>query len=118
MEQSHLITYGILTVLGLVLGAGVARSSNSREAILSGSPATLFHYLACCILSVITLTILGSIFFVEMSLLSVVLLAVGMIVLALVLIMIYAVFEKPAIDQQVQAEDKGWTEKDARTSGL
>lgn len=118
MEQTHLITYGIITVLGLIFGVSVARSSSSREAVLSGSPATIFHYLASSIMSVFALTVLASVFIVRMHFMELLVLAVGMFVVALVLLMIYAVLEKPAIDKKAREEDTGWTEQDARTSGL
>jgi len=118
MEQTELTTYAVLVIAALFLGTLAARSSSKREAILSGSPANIFHFLANAIMSVVTLTVLASVFVLRLDLLTIVLTIVGMVVVTLILLMIYAAFEKPALEKKAHEEDRGWTEEDARTSGL
>lgn len=118
MEQTELTTLAVLVIAALFLGTLAARSSSKREAILSGSPATIFHYLANAIMSVVTLTVLASVFVLRLELLTIVVVIVGMVAISLVLLMIYAAFEKPAIEKKKLEDDRGWTEEDARTSGL
>ena len=44
--------------------------------------------------------------------------ALVMIATALILLIPYAILEKPHLDKLAQAEDQGWTREDAETSGL
>jgi hypothetical protein len=130
MDNTDLIAIIGLVIFGLVFGTFTARSSNKREKIRGGQVAEICNYLACSIMSALTPTILTMVFIIHPTwqqiagiwfhpfaqLLGVVVL---MFVGANLLLIPYAVAEKPAVDAyQLAKADAGWTEKDARESGL
>lgn len=103
--------------IGAVLGFFIARQSARKNTIHGGFPAQAFHLLSAISISstfptVITGLIIGTGF------LPVVVMALSLFVGGFVLLLGYAVFEKPARDQLPQDEDRGWTAEDALTSGL
>ncbi|MGJ3238980.1 MAG: hypothetical protein ACFE0Q_09785 [Anaerolineae bacterium] len=122
----------ILVVMGLGVAFTTARSANQRETIHSGPIAKLFNYLASGLIAMLAPTVLCSIFFIHPNFLGqvviagvnitvfvhAVLIALTMITLALILLVPFAILEKPHRDRLKQAEDRGWTRKDAETSGL
>jgi len=103
---------------GLLFGYFTAQSSNNRQSIHSSGLPRVFHYLSAAIMSALTPTILLSIFVLHLPFVQLILLAVGLFVLAILLLIPFAVFEKPLIEKAAQAKDQGWTEENARTSGL
>lgn len=131
METTDIAAYVGLAFFGLVVGTLTARSSDKREKIRTDNPAArFFHYLACSIMSIIAPTILVTVFIVHphwatiggiaispfMQLIGI---AAILFVLAIALLIPYGTFEKPALAAYAaKQEDRGWTEKDARESGL
>jgi hypothetical protein len=65
-----------------------------------------------------TPTILVSIFVLHLGFIRAVLVALTMFILALILLLPYALLEKPALDAKTREEDRGWTREDAISSGL
>lgn len=101
-------------VAGLGLGVFTARSSARRQKIHSGAAAHLFHYIASAgvtgILPVVLASlILGGGFGLAFPL------ALSFMGVSLVSLVIFALIEQPARSRVVS---RGWTEHDARTSGL
>ncbi len=105
----------------------MARNSVQRQAIHSG-PARIMHYLAASTMTAVTPTVLLNLIVMRIGFLPVVgehwnvILSTVVIVLAMVastlfFLVLHAILEKPYLGQ-VSAVDRGWTEEDARTSGL
>lgn len=130
MDNTDIIAFTGLVIFGLVFGTFTARSSNKREKIRGGQVAEIFNYLACSIMAALTPTILTLVIVIHptwqqiagiavspfMQLIGV---AVLMFATANLLLIPYAIAEKPAVDAyQLAKADAGWTEKDARESGL
>ncbi|MEO1287497.1 MAG: hypothetical protein AAFV93_06985 [Chloroflexota bacterium] len=122
----------ILVVLGLFVATLTARSANNREATQSGGVANIFNFLASGLIAMIAPVALCSIFFIHPNFLGqvrlfginmttfahVVLIVLLMVGAAIVLLIPYAMLEKPHLNRIAQQEDKGWTREDAETSGL
>ena len=99
---------------GLVLGYFTARSSAQREKIYGGQTALIFHYIGAAAVTgilplVLATLILGGGFSTAFPL------AVSFMVTGFLALVIFAIIEQPARSAQVS---KGWTEQDARTSGM
>lgn len=113
-----------LVIFGIVAGYFVARSSNEHETIEGGALAKASNYLASALLVAMAPTVLCSVlvihptFILNSTLLSAVVIALVMVGIALVLLLPYALAEKPHIEQRGSQEDAGWTREDAETSGL
>lgn len=130
MDTTDLIAIIGLILFGIVMGVFAARSSNQREKLHGNQVARFFHYVACGLLSSIAPSVLVMALIIHPHWIDIAGLAVAPIVqmlaialammgLALVCLMIFAVLEKPAKEAWQQAQiDRGWTEKDARESGL
>ncbi len=115
MENAPL-ALGIGLAFALTLGALTARSSNRREPIHGGPLAQLFHYIGAAGVTgtlpvVLASLILGGGFELAFPL------AVSFMITCFVSLVIFAAIEQPA-KLKVVDEDQGWTEADARTSGL
>ncbi|QPC80987.1 hypothetical protein G4Y79_14875 [Phototrophicus methaneseepsis] len=107
-----------LVIFGLIFGYFTSRSSQKREAIYSGPIAQVFHYLASSLLCTLTPTILVSVIVLHVGFIRAVLIALAMFILALILLLPYALLEKPAIEDREKQDDRGWTREDAISSGL
>lgn len=126
----------ILLVMGLGAAYLTARSSINKEKIHGGAASQLLNYLASGLIAMLAPTVLCNVIFIHpdflkpilpfldsspgfivtfVHLLAIVLLMVG---IALLLLMLMAMIEKPLLDKVAPKEDKGWTKEDAETSGL
>lgn len=99
---------------GLVLGGFTARSSARREKIYGGRAALAFHYIGASAVTgvlpvVIASLILGGGFGTAFPL------ALSFMLTGFLALVIFAVIEQPARSSHLA---KGWTEQDARTSGM
>lgn len=122
----------ILVGLGLFLGYRTALSANKQEEIHSGDLAKLLNYVAAALIATVAPTVICNVLFIHPNFLGEVrlfninfttlvhalLIAFLMTVTALILLMVYAILEKPHIDSIAEQEDRGWTREDAETSGL
>ncbi len=99
---------------GLTLGYFTARSSAKREKIYGGQQALIFHYIGASAVTgvlpvVLASLILGGGFGTAFPL------AVSFMITGFLALVIFAAIEQPARSTQTS---KGWTEQDARTSGM
>jgi len=117
--SKELITFIVLVIVGIVLGYTTSRSSKQRESLHGGAAAEFFHFLNAGLVAMIAPTMLTCIFVLRLHLTELLIIAVSLFGLGLISSILHAVFEKPAIALALaNAEDAGWTEEDARTSGL
>lgn len=125
-------TIGIIVLVVLVLGLGylVNQHSMKRSPIYGGPLSVLFNFLSGLFFVAILPTVCMSIFVLHPGLVNVagiwfnpvLLMVVVFAVLSLVSAILFAVVEKDplesALAEQARQEAQGWTEEDARTSGL
>lgn len=111
-----LLPIGIGVILGLIAGVFAVRASQQKERIHGGTPAKVFHYLGASLfiaavpsglIELLTGRGVG----------NAVLASFTLVILSLIALFIYALFERPALDKQ-KPSDEGWTAEKARTSGL
>lgn len=118
MSRELIVLVGLL-LFGAYFGFRTAQASGNRSKIYGNHPvARFFHYVACGILASVTPFVLSSVFVLRMPILSAVLTAVGFFVAALVMLIPFAILEKPYAEEAKRAKDRGWTAQDAKTSGL
>ncbi len=117
MSNRELIVLGGFAFSAVVFGILTTRSSLKRDPVRGGLGAQVFHYIGvsafvCLLPGVLTSLILGIAHFA-------VPIAISLLVVSLVSMFLYALFERPArAGLPVVQEDQGWTEEDARRSGL
>lgn len=113
--------YVLLFVLGwaLIFGSLTAASSNRRRKVRGGVLSHAFNWLASALFVSILPAVLLSIFVLHLPIIRILLTAVSLLGLSYLSLLVYALFEKPALDRlPPEEEDRGWTAEDARTSGL
>lgn len=108
----------LLVAFGLIFGYRTWRSSHKRETSSATGIAQVFHYLASGIMATVTPTVLTCVIIFETGLIPAVLVGVAMFIIALLLLIPYAIFEKSAQDRAAAKLDRGWTREDALSSGL
>lgn len=135
MANDDLLAILFLIGFSLVMGFFTARTSHRRDPIAGGPVAAVLHYLASALWSATTVTVLIMVFFVRPEWTDVTLLGIqtsiaplvqifgiafGMVGVAYVCLLGYALLAKPELDARARTntENAGWTEADARTSGL
>lgn len=102
---------------GAIFAFYIVPLSSREEAIHGGPLARLFHYLgatclgASLVAALVTLILGGGLW-------RAIPLAFGFTALGFVLLLIHAIFERAARDRLPAASDTGWTEEQARSSGL
>jgi hypothetical protein len=107
------IVYLIIAVTVLLLTVPTLRASIEKRKIYGGVLAQLFHalgvafYVAVLPAGICGTALVGFGFGLPLLLMF--------LALAFVALLIYAVFERPVIPPEI---NRGWTEEDARTSGL
>jgi hypothetical protein len=118
MSRELVVLVGLL-LFGAYFGFRTAQASGRRSKIYGSHPvARFFHYVACGILASVTPFVLSSVFVLHLPLLQAVLTAVSFFAVALVMLIPFAFFEKPYVEEAKRAKDRGWTAQDAKTSGL
>jgi len=132
MTQTFVISIVLLVMIGVLGGGYIARKSHQKEKVQGGSIGRASHFLASAILVTTAPAVLCSATFLHPQFLGEVVIAgvnltplahalvvaLLMVVVALVLLIIHAIFARPEIDRAVPVEDRGWTAEDARKSGL
>ncbi|MBL8163615.1 MAG: hypothetical protein JNJ61_16640 [Anaerolineae bacterium] len=116
MDRAQVVL--LITVVFAVLASfPVARQSRKKDAVHGGLLAGLFHHIGVgAYLAILPAALVGSIIVGPLEFgIPVALTSLAIAVLALLL---YAIFEQPARVGLAASEDRGWTEQDARTSGL
>lgn len=110
------ITVIVTALIGVLGSFPAAHISERRERIYGGLPAKLFHQIGIGFyLGIIPAALLGT--FLVGPLRLGIPLAFTCLGIGLSMLFLYSIFERPARVGLV-AEDHGWTEADARSSGL
>lgn len=111
-------------VFGIVAGIFTARASERRDPIYGGTGAHVFHYITAAIFTASPVAVIGSLFAMEGvgfwgRLGTAVLIALTFLVISHIFALIFAMLERPARENALAEQvERGWTEQDARTSGL
>ncbi|MFZ4812895.1 MAG: hypothetical protein ACOYL5_00060 [Phototrophicaceae bacterium] len=114
-------TETVILLAGVVFGLGVglftARTSARRDPIYGGAVARFFHYLAASVMTALPLTVIASA--AVGGFLRALTVGLGFFVTLWGCALIFAWLERPAREVALARKvDLGWTEQDARTSGL
>jgi hypothetical protein len=117
------IIFGVM--FGLVAGFFVQRSSNNRDPIYGGGAARALHYIGASAVSAMPVTVIGVVITTHgmggiwVRLGYALLTALSLSAVMYTTMFIFATIERPAREQALrQKAESGWTEEDARTSGL
>lgn len=126
-------TIGLIILVLLVLGLGylVNQHSLKREPVYGGTPSIIFNFLAglffVAILPSVCMTVLvfrpeHTVDVAGIAFNPLVLTIIVLAILSLASAILFAVVEKAPLEQalaeQAKREAEGWTEEDAKTSGL
>jgi hypothetical protein len=116
MDRAQIVLLATL-IFAVLASFPVARQSRKKDAVHGGLLAGLFHHIGvAAYLAVLPSALIGSIVIGPLEFGIPV--AITCLALAVAALLLYAVFERPARANQTSIEDRGWTEQDARTSGL
>ena len=119
-----------LVILALYLGWRVNRHSLKREPVYGGLFAVLFNFLSATFFAAILPTVCMTVLVLHPDMVDIagvsfnplILAVVAFSALSLISALLFAAVEKAprerALHEQAQRESQGWTEQDARTSGL
>lgn len=119
-----------LIALALYLGWRVNRHSMQREPVYGGWPAALFNFLSAAFFAAIFPTVCMSVLVLHPDMVEIagiivnpiILIAVIFALLSLVSALLFAIVERAPLEraqkEQAKRESQGWTEQDAKTSGL
>jgi hypothetical protein len=103
--------------IGAVAGVFVARSSARKQKIHGGSAAKIFHYLgASAFVSALPTGLIELLFGRGFG--GAIVASLSLAVISLAFLLIFALFERPALARLPNENDEGWTAEKARTSGL
>jgi predicted MFS family arabinose efflux permease len=103
---------------GLVAGYFTARASERRETIYGGAASRIMHYITASLFTGLPIAVLLTAILGE-SWWRAILTALVLLVIVNISAYIFALFERPAREQALtQKAQQGYTEADARTSGL
>jgi ABC-type Fe3+-siderophore transport system permease subunit len=109
----------ILVVLGVILGYFASETSKRIDPLYGGIASQTLHYISASLMAILTPTVLTSIFILDMRLLEIVGVIVVLSGLSIASAVLQAYFENPARAAELaRLAQRGWTEEDARTSGL
>ena len=116
--DNALIALVVGLVCALVLGYFTAQGALRREPVYGGSAAQFFHYIGAAGVTGTLPVVLASLILRGGFSLAFPL-ALSFMGTSLVALVIFAIIELPARERaESLAESRGWTEEDARTSGL
>ncbi len=114
MDRAQVII-AITLLFAAIASFPTAQRSKKQLAVYGGMAAEVFHHLSTiAYLAIIPAGLLGSLF---VGPAFGVPLALGFLALAFIALFFYAIIEKPARPLIADSE-RGWTQEDARTSGL
>jgi hypothetical protein len=112
--NNALVALLIGIVAALVFGYYVAQKSTRQENILGGTVARVFHFIGASAVTGVLPVVLASLFL-GLGFRTALPYALAFLATAWIALFLYAVIEHPA-RLQVKAEDRGWTQEDARKS--
>jgi hypothetical protein len=95
--SKEIVVLSIQVAFALIFGYFVASKSNVERPIKGGTVAQVFHYLGAATFVAVAPTVLLNTLVLHIPLLSNVLSALGMLVVAMLCLIVHAVFEAPAI---------------------
>ena len=119
-----------LIALALYLGWRVNRHSMQREPVYGGWPAILFNFLSAAFFAAIFPTVCMSVLVLHPDMVEIagiifnpiILIVVIFALLSLVSALLFAIVERAPLEraqkERAKRESQGWTEQDAKTSGL
>ena len=125
-------TIVLIALLALIawLGWQVHRRSIRQQAIYGGAPAAIFNFLSGLCFAAILPAVCASVLVLHPDMLQVagitlspiIVILVGLALLSLLFSILFALFERRPLERAQQEtalrEARGWTEQDAKTSGL
>lgn len=128
----ELKTVVLIALLALVawLGWQVHRRSTRQQAIYGGAPAAIFNFLSGLCFAAILPAVCASVLVLHPDMLVVagitlspiIVILVGLALLSLLFSILFALFERRPLERARQEtalrDAQGWTEQDAKTSGL
>ncbi|NWF68580.1 MAG: hypothetical protein HXY40_05800 [Chloroflexi bacterium] len=116
--ENQQITLLFSVVFGLIAGFFLARRSEAREKIHGGLLPRFVNYLACSTMVAVVPSVIVAVILQDGLLFSLGM-ALSLLFVTIALLMLFAVFEHgPRRAALAQKVERGWTEQDARTSGL
>jgi hypothetical protein len=117
MDDTVIKTFAVWLAFAIVFGPLLTRSSIRRNAIHGGTVAHIFHFIgATALMTVIPTFIAALVLGAGGEMLPFV---ITLAVVSMLSMIIFAIAERPALEAYQKAqEDRGWTEEDARSSGL
>ena len=114
---NHILALVIGLSIGLILGIFTARSSMNRDPIYGGAPSKTLHYVMASIVTAMPITIVSCA--ITGGLVYAITVAVTLTATLWSTAYIFGSIERPIREQALASQaEKGWTEEDARTSGL
>lgn len=128
--DSKALGLAALIALALYLGWRVNRHSIQREPVYGGWPAILFNFLSAAFFAAIFPTVCMSVLVLHPDMVEIagiifnpiILIVVIFAILSLVSALLFAIVERAPLEQaqkeKAKREGRGWTEQDAKTSGL
>ena len=128
--DSKALGLAALIALTLYLGWRVNRHSIQREPVYGGRPAILFNFLSVAFFAAIFPTVCMSVLILHPEMVEIagitfnpiVLIVVLFALLSLLSALLFAIVESAPLEQaqkeRAKRETQGWTEQDAKTSGL
>lgn len=125
-------TIVLIALLALVawLGWGVHRRSTKQQPIYGGAPAALFNFLSGLCFAAVLPAVCASVLVLHPEMLQVagitlspiIVILVGLALLSLLFSLLFALFERRPLERAQQntalRDAQGWTEQDAKSSGL
>jgi hypothetical protein len=121
LDAEHLLrvrdAFLVSLVISIFLGGWVALVSHRADQVRGGTLSHILHYLGA--IGVVG-TLPGGIAAIALGagFLGIVIVAVAFVLISVVSLWLYALVEHPARAAHATHEDRGWTEQDARKSGL
>lgn len=105
------------SIFGLVAGWFVSQQSTKREAIYGGTNAHILHYLATATMT--SLPVMVLVVAISRGFWVALLTALGVTMISWIFLLTFAIIEKHPREVTLSKRvNRGWTEQDARTSGL
>ncbi len=129
MELKSVILIALLALIAW-LGWQVHRRSTRQQAIYGGAPAAIFNFLSGLCFAAILPAVCASVLVLHPDMLQVagitlspiIVILVGLALLSLLFSILFALFERRPLERAQQEtalrDAQGWTEQDAKTSGL
>ena len=131
-DAVELKTIVLIALVALVawLGWQVHRRSSEQQPIYGGAPAAIFNFLSGLCFAAILPAVCASVLVLHPDMLEVagvtlspiIVILVGLALLSLLFSILFALFERRPLERAQQEtalrDAQGWTEQDAKTSGL